>query len=87
MPFVAYGGARPLARLGHFVLVCSMKLLVSELMSTLPTGCPHDHGSTNVFQEKTSFLLSLSFHSQMLAATNCGLVRGNCIVIALISMK
>ena len=39
------------------------------------------------FLGKADFLESVSFHSQMLGATNFGLVLSNCIVIAMIFIK
>ena len=43
--------------------------------------------STVGFSGKADFLESLSFHSQMQGATNCGLVLGDCIVIEMISIQ
>ena len=44
MTFMAYGGDRPSAGLGH---ICSC--LFNEIqVSDPPTGWPHDHGPTNV---------------------------------------
>ena len=39
------------------------------------------------FSGKAAFLESVSFHIQMLGATNFGIVLGGCIFIALISLK
>ena len=39
MPYIAYGGARPLTGLGH---VCSR--LFSEMITYLLLGWPHDYG-------------------------------------------
>ena len=43
-PFIAYGGARPSAGLGH---VCSC-LFSETRVIYVATGWPHDHGPTNV---------------------------------------
>ena len=39
------------------------------------------------FSGKAFFLESMSFHSQILGATNCGLVLGNCIGNAIIFIQ
>ena len=40
MPFIAYGGDRPLAGLGHFCSVCNLTQLVNDVLY----GWRDDHG-------------------------------------------